>query len=135
MPDFGGNTTALATAAVSVLTAIGAGIAWVMRRHDSKKDPVPKEAAAVALSNEAVGIMRGVANDLKGDIANLRGEVAAMKESQAELGREIQRLKLTLGTAATFIERLLRWAKSDSRPPIPALPSDLFDLIDPSLHD
>jgi hypothetical protein len=72
--------------------------------------------------------MQSVADRLEERINTLEGEVVELRGEQAHM-------RLTLSAAARYIERLLRWAKSESRPPIPPLPSDLRDLIDPALHD
>jgi len=131
---------------VTLLGLIGSGIAWLVRRRDSKKDPIPKESAAVALAQSGVALMQGVADRLEARISGLEDDLAqarldgaaARAEDRTEidgLRGDVQHLRLTLSAAARYIERLLRWAKSDTRPPIPPLPSDLRDLIDPSLHD
>lgn len=124
MPDL----TSLIGPVVGLLGAIGGGVAWLVRRRDQAKDPIPKESAAVALAQSGVSIMQGVADRLESRVIALEGEVVNLKG-------DVGRLTLTLGAAARYIERLLRWAKSESRPPIPPLPSELRDLIDPSLHD
>ena len=124
MPDL----TSLIGPVVGLLGAIGGGVAWLVRRRDQAKDPIPKESAAVALAQSGVSIMQGVADRLEARVIALEGEVVNLKS-------DVGRLTLTLGAAARYIERLLRWAKSESRPPIPPLPSELRDLIDPSLHD
>jgi len=124
MPD----PTSLIGSIVALLGATGGGIAWMVRRRDAKKDPIPKESAAVALAQSGVSLMQGVADRLDVELGEVRSELGDLKG-------DVQRLTLTLGAAARYIERLLRWAKSDTRPPIPPLPSDLRDLIDPSLHD
>lgn len=151
MPDVGEHIPAL----VTLLTMIGGGIAWWLRRRDSKKDPIPKESAAVALAQSSVSIMQGVADDLReglarkdAEIATLRADLTALSsrqrnteerlaETQTELAdtrTDIDWLRSTLGVAASYIENLLRWARADSRPPIPPLPEKLRTLIDPSLH-
>lgn len=124
MQDIGG----LIGGVVAFMGAVGAGIAWLVRRRDSKKDPIPKESAAVALANQSVSLMQGVANEIRTDLATVRNEVGELRD-------EVEGLRTTLSAAARYIERLLRWAKSESRPPLPPLPNALHDLIDPSLHD
>lgn len=131
MQDIGG----LIGAVVGALGAIGGGVAWLVRRRDSKKDPIPKESAAVALAQSGVALMQGVADRLEGDIGDLRNEVASQRDEIGDLRGDLHSLRVTLGAAARYIERLLHWAKSESRPPVPPLPVELRDLIDPALHD
>ena len=177
MPDVGGQIPAL----VTLLTMLGGGVAWWLRRRDSKKDPIPKESAAVALADSSVAIMKDVAAELRRDLATereiraqdraqhaadrandqalhaaerasdraqhaaeldaLKTEMSALhsglattKTELAETRADIDWLRTTLGVAASYIEKLLRWAREDSRPPIPPLPEKLRTLIDPSLH-
>ena len=124
MPDI--QTTV--TAVVGTVTPVGLAVGWWFRRRDSQKDPIPKESAAVALATSGVALMQTVADRLDERLKGLEAEVG-------ELRREQVHMRLTLSAAARYIEKLLRWAKSDTRPPIPHLPDDLRDLIDPSLHD
>lgn len=131
MQEIGGMIGAVVTG----LSVIGGGIAWWIRRRDGRKDPVPKESAAVALSREAVGIMQGVADELRQDLADVRKELSEVRRDQAATSETVSVLQSSLSAAARYIERLLRWAKSESRPPLPSLPTELRDLIDPSLHD
>lgn len=162
MPELGGQIPAL----VAFLATVGPGVAWWLRRRDGKKDPIPKESAAVALAQSSVAIMQGVADELRSDLAaerqsrasdraehqaeltSLRAELSALltrqqgterrlEDTQSELAdtrADIDWLRTTLGVAASYIEKLLRWARADSRPPLPPLPEKLRTLIDPSLH-
>ena len=155
MPDVGEHIPAL----VTLLIAIGSGVGWWLRRRDGRKDPIPKESAAVALAESSVAIMKGVADELRADLATerqirtqdkaqhaaelraLRAEMQALQTRQkstedqlADTRTDIDWLRTTLGVAASYIENLLRWARADSRPPIPPLPEKLRTLIDPSLH-
>ena len=151
MPDVGAQIPAL----VTLIGLIGGGIAFLIRRRDSKKDPIPKESAAVALAQSSVSIMQAVADDLREGLARKDAELATMRadltalsarqrtteerltETQSELAdtrTDIDWLRSTLGVAASYIEKLLRWAREDARPPLPALPEKLRTLIDPSLH-
>lgn len=156
LEDVGGQLIA----GVVTLLVSGGGVTWWVSRRDTQKDPIPKEKAAVALSESAVTIMQGVADELRAELAREReyrsGEVASLREDQAKLKQaqeaadeahqltrreleetrtDVQWLRATLGVAAAYIEKLLRWARSESRPPIPPLPSDLRNLIDPSLYE
>ena len=137
MPDVGSQIPAL----IALLTTLGGAVAWWLRRRDSKKDPIPKESAAVALAQSSVSIMQGVADELREEMAALRARLQATEErltnTQNELAdtrTDIDWLRTTLGVAASYIEKLLRWAHSESRPPLPSLPERLRSLIDPALH-
>lgn len=156
LEDVGGQLIA----GVVTLLVSGGGVTWWVSRRDRQKDPIPKEKAAVALSESAVTIMQGVTDELRTELAREReyraAEVASLRQDQAQLRRaqeaareaheqtrreledtrtDVRWLRETLGVAAAYIEKLLRWARSESRPPIPPLPSDLRTLIDPSLYD
>lgn len=129
------NIGAIVGGVVAFLGTVGPGIAWIVRRRDGKKDPIPKESAAVALAQSGVSLMQGVADRLGAELVEVRTELSDLRSELSDVRGEVSRLTTTLGAAARYIERLLRWAKSESRPPIPPLPSELRDLIDPALHD
>lgn len=145
-------------AGVVTLLVSGGGVTWWVSRRDTQKDPIPKEKAAIALSESAVTIMQGVTDELRtelqrereyrtAEVASLRQDLTKVKQDQEvayeahqqtrreleDTRTDVQWLRETLGIAAAYIEKLLRWARSESRPPIPPLPSDLRSLIDPSL--
>ena len=124
---------------VALILATGGGIRWWVKRHDDKLDPIPKSEAAMALAQSGVALMQGVADELREEMSRVKADAASQGDTLRTevdgLRGDVQHLRLTLTAAARYIERLLRWAKSDTRPPIPPLPSDLRDLIDPSLHD
>lgn len=115
-------------AIVGLLGAIGGGVAWFVRRRDTRKDPIPKDAAAVALAQSATALMQGVADRLDSELGDVRKRMNGLET-------DIARLTSTLGAAIRYIERLLRWDKTEARGPRPPLPPELYDLIDPSLHD
>ena len=112
---------------VAIILAVGGGIQWWVGRQDAKKDPIPKDQAAVALASSGVSLMQEVANELRAQMSDLRHEVTDLRSEQV-------RMRANLGAALDFIERVMRaWPKSGpTRPPLPA---DLRDLIDPALHD
>lgn len=112
---------------VTVILAAGGGIKWWVGRQDARKDPIPKDQAAVALASSGVSLMQAVADELKAQMADLRHELTDLRSEQVSM-------RAHLGAAVRHIEQLLRaWPKSGpSRPP---LPEDLRDLIDPALHD
>lgn len=112
---------------VAIILAVGGGIQWWVGRQDAKKDPIPKDQAAVALASSGVSLMQAVADELKAQMADLRHELTDLRVEQTQM-RATQRMSLQ------FIELLLRaWPKDG--PTRPPLPEDLRDLIDPALHD
>src|SRR5438128_12432736 len=113
---------------VTALGSLGGAIAWYVRRRDSQKDPIPKETAAVPLAQSGVALMHGVAERLDADLASVRAELVEVREEMAECRSDVQRLTDTLGAAVRYIERLLRWDKSETRGPRPPLPTELHDL-------
>lgn len=129
------NIGAIVGGIVTVLGTVGTGVAWLLSRRDRKKDPIPKESAAVALAQSGISLMQGVADRINAELLEVRTELSDVRTELSDVRSEVRRLTTTLGAAARYIERLLRWAKSESRPPIPALPSELRDLIDPALYD
>lgn len=138
MEGIGGMVGVLVTA----LSVIGGGIAFLIRRRDAQKDPIPKESAAVALSKDAVAIMAGVADELREDGANLRrelgtvrAELAGVRRDQMATQQTLSMLQASLAAAARHIEAMYRWARDGATPPPPLIPDALRDLIDPSLHD
>jgi len=127
---------------ISVILAIGAGLKWWIGRKDAQKDPIPKDAAAVALSASAVEVMQAVTSEMRAEMSDLRAEVSALRYAdrakEARLGAAestIQHHESMFGAALSYIDALLRHIRSGKPwPPAPA-PADLRDLIDPSLHD
>lgn len=139
----------LLTALVSLLVAAGGGIAWLVKRRDANRDPIPKHQAEVALAQSALGVIQASRDTLDADVRRLlidreedRSRIDKL-EADRDTDRErieqhrerISRLESLLGIAAGYIEALLRWVRNGSPPPQPPLPSPLHDLIDPSLQD
>ena len=137
MPDVGG----LATGLVGVLTLIGGGIAWWVRRHDSNKDPLPKQTAALAQADKSVALMRVLRDEMRGDMTALRIELAEVKATAkaattrvTSLEETVENLDDSLTDAVRYIEALLRHMRNGSHGPAPAIPERLRGLIDPMLH-
>lgn len=134
-------TPALITAIVSLLLAVGSGIAWLVKRRDAAKDPIPKQAAELALAEQALGIIRESRDALREDVNRLKGErdehrtrLDAQQEQIDGLRQAMDQVKHLLSHATRYIETLLRWAYAGAPPPPPSVPLDLHDLIDPSLR-
>lgn len=127
---------------VALILAIGGGIKWWVGRKDAQKDPIPKDQAAVALSASAVDVMRSVADQMRSEMSDLRTELAGVRggaratESRLSAAEETIRHHETLfGAAMGYIEALLRHIRDGRDQPAPPVPSDLSDLIDPTLHE
>lgn len=119
---------------LSALVAIGGGVAWLVRRWDQKKDPIPRTSAELAVAQQALGIIQDSRDTLVNDVERLKADREADRARIAALEHRQGKLESLLGRAAAFIEVMLRWAHAGSPPPPPVLPPDLYDLIDPSLH-
>jgi chromosome segregation ATPase len=133
---------ALITAVVSALLALGSGIAWLVKRRDAAKDPIPKQAAELALAEQALGIIRESRDALREDVQRLKEEreehrsrLDAQQEQINSLRDAMDQVKHLLSHATRYIETLLRWARDGAPPPPPSVPRDLIDLIDPALHE
>lgn len=127
---------------VSVILAIGAGIKWWVGRKDAKKDPIPKDAAAVALSASAVQVSQAVLTEVRAEMSEMRKELAGERSNRHSLEARVESAESTIrhhetlfGAALGYIETLLRHIRDGRMPPAPPAPGDLRDLIDPSLHD
>lgn len=130
-------------AIVGILSAIGTAIAWYVARRDRAKDPIPKAAAEIQLAQAALGVIQDAADFSRQNVVDLRADAKADREriKQLEADREVDRARLTrletlLSHAASYIEALLRWAREITVPPnnpIPPLPSQLHELVDPQL--
>ena len=128
------------SAIVGGLTVLGGGIGWLVRRHDARKDTIPKAAAEVALAQQALGIVKESRDSLADDVRRLmldrdedRSRIDKLEADRITDRARIGRLEALLGVAAGYIEALLRWVRTGAKPPHPPLPDDLNDLIDPSL--
>jgi hypothetical protein len=137
--------TGLVGAAVTLILAAASGIGYLLRRRDNQKDPIPKESAAVALANQSVAIMMGVATRLTTEVEQVKAQLAAVKaESERtkamqdaqvhSLEASVETLDESLSAAIRFIEQLMRHTMSGGREPKPAIPPQLHDLIDPMLR-
>jgi hypothetical protein len=128
---------------VTLLSLIGGGAAWLIRRRDSNKDPIPKAAAEMAIAQQALEIITESAAWTRADAVGLRARVAKLEadreEDRARLGDaddRMTRLERLLSQAASYIEALLRWAQvmpTVPDKPIPPLPTQLHELVDPEL--
>lgn len=148
------------TAISTLFITLGGGIAWLVRRHDNKKDPLPREQAEVAVAAANVGLLSQVNLRLGEDHKRLSEELEGMRlrhkqemeQVRTELGEvrkralrndgqiaDLQeshgRMKVLFSSATDFIEELLRWmheGMSGTRPPLPA---NLRQFVDETLHE
>lgn len=64
-------TGAIISAVVTLVLALGSAIAWWVKRRDTKADPIPRSAAEVAMSRQALGIIQASAKRLEADVKRL----------------------------------------------------------------
>jgi len=120
---------------ISLILAIGAGLKWWIGRKDAQKDPIPKDAAAVALAQSGVTLMQAVARDLETRLTALSGSNQLLEQRVSAAEGTIAHHEHLFTSAMSYIEALLRHIREGRPwPPSPA-PADLRDLIDPTLHD
>jgi hypothetical protein len=124
----------LIAALVGALGTIGTGVAWVLRRRDSQKDPIPKDAAAVALAQSGVNLMQGVAQRLDSELSDVRGKLAISDRRLSAAEETLTEHERVFGIAFGYIDALLRHIRDGKPPPAPPAPADLRDLIDPELR-
>lgn len=146
------NTTGWLGSISGILLLMGTAIAWVVKRWDNKKDPLPKTAAEVALAAQALGIIKEAAEFSQTTLTRRITELEAGRASDAlritdlersrlddrhvieDLQRGMAEVRSLLSSAARYIEHLLTWANSlMGQPNPPPLPAELHDIIDPAL--
>lgn len=127
---------------VTAILTIGGTIKWWVGRQDAKKDPIPKDAAAVALSASAVQVSQAVLNEVRAEMSLMRGELAAERSNRTALEGRVESAEETIrhhetmfGAAMAYINTLLRHIRDGRMLPAPPVPRDLRDLVDPALHD
>jgi hypothetical protein len=127
---------------VTLILAIGGGLKWWIGRQDAKKDPIPKDQAAVALSTSAVSLAHAMLDEVRAEMSNLRNELAGVRGGARITESRLSAAESTIahhesmfGAAMSYIEALLRHIRDGREQPTPPVPSELRDLIDPSLHD
>lgn len=136
MPD-----TGLIGGIVTLLGVVGSGIAWIYNRRDKAKDPIPKQSAAILLADQSVTIAQKMLGDLSADVTSVRREIADVKRdashTKARLSateHTLELLEQKLQAAVHYIEDVWRRARVGAWP-LPPVPAELRDLIDPDLHD
>ena len=120
---------------ISLILAIGAGLKWWIGRKDAQKDPIPKDAAAVALAQSGVTLMQAVAKDLETRLTALSGSNQDLEKRVSAAEGTIAHHEHLLTSAMSHIKALLRHIREGKPWPPPPAPADLRDLIDPTLHD
>lgn len=127
---------------VTLILAIGGGIKWWVGRMDARKDPIPKDQAAVALSASAVEVANAVLAQVRAEMAEVRAELATERRNRHGLEGRVGSAEETIrhhesmfSAAMGYIEALLRHIRAGLPTPAPPVPGDLTDLIDPSLYE
>jgi hypothetical protein len=142
------------TQVVGFLVALGGLSGLIMffvSRWDKKRDPVSKAEAEVALAAKALGLAEGINDRLVAEVGRLDDKIEAMEARHAAEREEDQTRHAAereqLLTKITGLERqigamiedrdktfqfllvLRAWAGAGAKPPIPALPTHLREVI------
>lgn len=94
----------LIAAIVSLLTVLGTGFAWIVRRRDHHKPSVSRAAAEVAAANEAVGGALNIVQE------NLTREIRRQNEVNAAL---IERLEALEAQGKEYVARIIHLEQSE----------------------
>lgn len=107
------------TALATLLGLVGTGAAWWLRRRDAKADPLPRHAAEVAISKEALGIVQASAAMLEADVQRLRSDREADRLRIDALETSVRSMRQTWG--AWYRDLVDRWHvhREQSGPPSP----------------
>jgi len=118
---------------ISLILAIGAGLKWWIGRKDSLKDPIPKDAAAVALAQSGVTLMQAVAKDLEVRLTALSTSNQKLEQRVSAAEGTIEHHEKLIGAALPYIEALLRHIRDGKSQPPPAIPIEIRAMLDPDL--
>lgn len=129
------------TGIITLILGSGAGARYLLTRRDSKA-PIPTATAEAALVTQLMGLSGDTLDDMRTDIKDQR---VLLREQRVDLNEALtkideQALKLDqmrrlFTVSTTHIEALLRWINYGAKPPPPKLPTILYEVIDPSLHE
>lgn len=136
------------TALTGLLVTLGGGAAWLIRRHDSKKDPLPRAQAEVAVAAGNLGLLSEVnlrlaeeSRRVSAELVDVRTQLREVVSRAAHNDRQIAdlqvahgQIKALFGSATGFIEELLRWLHAGMPGDRPELPSSLRAFVDETLH-
>lgn len=114
----------------AVIVAIIGGVVtlatFLISRRDKAKDPIPKQAAELAMAKDAVGIIKLSHDTLVVDVARMssrlddaEGEVHALRDEVHELRRQVQAIRLRWST--WYQDLSDRWVvhREQPAPPLP----------------
>lgn len=113
-------------ALVSSIAALAGAGAFYVGRHDKAKDPLPKEAAEVAIAKDALGVVKASHDTLVADVARLNariddveGEAHTLREEVQMLRREVQSIRSAW--AMWYRDLADRWIlhREQAAPPVP----------------
>ena len=108
------------TALATLLGMVGTAAAWWLRRRDAKADPLPRHAAEVALSKEALGIVQASAAMLEADVKRLREDREADRLRIDALEESMRSIRMTW--AAWYRDLTDRWHDHRAQPAPPSPP-------------
>lgn len=113
-------------ALVSAIAALTGLITFFVGRHDKNKDPIPKQAAEVAIAKDALGVVKGSYDFLIEDVARLRTDLNGVKDEASSLRQEVQLLRREVQSirsawAMWYRDLSDRWLvhREQPAPPIP----------------
>ena len=107
--------------------ALAGAIGKIVYDMWSKRDPITRGQAEVALAQSAVATA-GVVNSSLGD------EVARLGGRREHVESRLSAVERLSGSALRYIDTLLRWISGGQRGPMPAPEDELHPHIDPGLH-
>jgi hypothetical protein len=128
------DPTTYVGAAIGLLGLAGGAVAWFIRRRDAKADPIPKQAAAVALAEKSVSMMQTVAVRVDTEIAEVKVELQANKVRMQTLQDSLESLDEALTAAVGYIVQLHRYLRQGAHGAEPAIPEPIRSLIDHRLR-
>lgn len=113
-------------ALVTAIASLAGLVTFFVSRHDKAKDPIPKQAAEVAMAKEALGIVKDSRDTLVEDVARLgqrvedvEGEAHALRGEVQALRREVESIRNRW--AAWYRDLTDRWSthREQAAPPLP----------------
>lgn len=107
------------TALVALLGTLGSGIGWWLHRRDAKSNPLPRHAAEVALSKEALGIVQASAAALEQDVKRLRDDREADRRRIDALEADVQSLRATWSRWYSDLRDRWHYHREQPTPPEP----------------
>ena len=120
---------------VAILTLLGSGIAWVVKRRDQAKDPIPKAVAEATVAEQLTGaaavLISGMQTEIKrisNECSELRTEhktataaIETLRQSDQRKGREIVHLRGEVRVLGEYAIENHAWIEGGMKPPPPKM--------------